>query len=311
MNWRATMRNPIAATLLRTARAFACVALLSTSAAAAIPPMESESDATPPASQAPRLPGRVAIAQKLNTQLPMDLMFRDEYGKVVHFGDYFKSGRPVLLTFMYFRCPMLCSMVLEGTTKAMTELKYDIGKEFDVVTVSIDPRDKPAIAMQMKDKYVKRYGRLSAANGWHFLTSNDDSIRKLTDAAGFQYAYDSETDQFAHGAAILILTPQGKVSRYFYGFEYKPRDLRLALSEASENKIGGLAEQILLLCFHYDPATGKYSRNAMTLVRASGVVTVLSLAGFFVIMIRRERRRLLHPDESNASDPVDDGPESR
>jgi protein SCO1/2 len=311
MTDRLTSRTPVPRALFGAASGFVCAAMLALSAYAGLPPLENPKDDTRPAAEQPRLPGRVAIAQKLNTQLPMNLMFRDEYGNVVRFGDYFKSGRPVLLTFMYFRCPMLCSMVLEGTTTAMTELKYDIGKEFDVVTVSIDPRDKPAIAMQMKEKYVKRYGRLSAANGWHFLTSNDDSIHKLTEAAGFQYAYDPETDQFAHGAAILILTPQGKVSRYFYGFEYKPRDLRLALSEASQNKIGGIAEQILLLCFHYDPATGKYSQNAMTFVRASGVATVLSLAGFVFIMLRRERRHALHHDEKSASGPVDDGPEAR
>lgn len=243
---------------------------------------------------APKLPGRVAIAQKLNSQLPLDTMLRDEEGRVVRLGDYFKSGRPVVLTFMYFRCPMLCSMVMDGATNSMTELKFDIGKDFDVVTISIDPRDKPEAAAEMKDKYVKRYGRLSAANGWHFLTGHDSSIKKITETVGFQYAYDPETDQFAHGAALLVITPQGRVSRYFYGFEYKPRDLRLALFEASQNKIGGAAEQLLLLCFHYDPATGKYSRNAMTFVRMGGVATMLGLASFVLIMLRRERRDAIH-----------------
>lgn len=266
-------------------RAIAVAMLLVAGAA----PVSAESSA-----DAPKLPGRVAIAQKLNSQLPLDTMLRDEEGRVVRLGDYFKSGRPVILTFMYFRCPMLCSMVMDGATNAMTELKFDIGKDFDVVTISIDPRDKPEAAAEMKDKYVKRYGRLSAANGWHFLTGHDSAIKKVTDTVGFQYAYDAETDQFAHGAVLLVVTPQGRVSRYFYGFEYKPRDLRLALHEASQSKIGGAAEELLLLCFHYDPATGKYSRDAMAFVRAGGVATMLGLASFVLILLRRERRDAIH-----------------
>lgn len=250
----------------------------------ALPLFAQENSATPP-----KLPGRVAIAQKLDSQVPLDLMFRDESGRIVRLGDYFKSGRPVLLDFMYYRCPMLCSTVLEGTTSALTELKFDIGKEFDVITVSIDPRDTPEQATLKKDHYIKRYGRLSSASGWHFLTGADPSIKRLTQAVGFEYAYDPQTDQFAHGAALLVLTPQGKVSRYFYGFEYKPRDLRLALVEASANKIGTSTDQFLLLCFHYDPSTGKYSKTAMNIVRAGGIATVLSLGGFIFIMLRNER----------------------
>jgi len=184
---------------------------------------------------------------------------------------------------------MLCSTVLEGTTSALTELKFDIGKEFDVITVSIDPRDTPEQAAQKKDHYIKRYGRLSSVGGWHFLTGTDASIKRLASAVGFEYAYDLKTDQFAHGAALLVLTPGGKVSRYFYGFEYKPRDLRLALVEASANKIGTATDQFLLLCFHYDPSTGKYSKTAMNIVRAGGVATILSLGGFIFIMLRNER----------------------
>lgn len=238
----------------------------------------------------PKLPGKVAVAQKLDTQLPMELMFRDEQGRIVRLRELFGKGRPVLLNFVYYRCPMLCPIVLEGTTTALTNLKFDIGKQFDVITVSIDPRDTPKDAAAMKDKYVRRYGRLSAANGWHFLTANETTIRKMADAAGFQYAYDSRTDQFAHGAALLVVTPQGRISRYFYGFEYQPRDLRLALVEASAGKIGTVTDQFLLLCFHYDPATGKYSRNAMTFARAGGVTTFLALSGFIFVMFRKERR---------------------
>jgi protein SCO1/2 len=238
-----------------------------------------------------RLPGNVSIAQKLNTQVPLDLQFRDESGKVVRLGEYFGKGRPVLLNFVYYRCPMLCPMVLEGTTTSLTHLKFDIGEEFDVVTVSIDPRDKVEDAAKLKEKYIRRYGRLDSATGWHFLTAHESAIRKLASSVGFQYAYDSRTDQFAHGAALLVLTPDGRTSRYFYGFEYKPRDLRMAIVEASEGKIGNAVDQLLLLCFHYDPTTGKYSRNAMMFARAGGITTVFALGGFIFVLIRKERTK--------------------
>ena len=234
-------------------------------------------------------PPNITIAQKLDTRIPLDLQFRDERGEVVRLKQLFHQGRPVLLNFVYYRCPMLCPMVLEGTTRSLTHLKFDIGKEFDVVTVSIDPRDKAADALRLKDKYIRHYGRLDSAKGWHFLTAHESAIKQLADAAGFQFQYDSRTDQFAHGAALLVLTPDGRISRYFYGFEYKPRDLRLAIVEASEGKVGTAVDQFLLLCFHYDPVTGKYSRNAMMFARAGGVSTMLALGGFIFVMIRKER----------------------
>jgi len=237
----------------------------------------------------PALPGNVAIAQKLSTQIPLDLMFRDETGKVVRLREYFGRKKPVVLDFVYYRCPMLCPIVLEGTTEALTNLKYDIGKEFDVLTVSIDPRDTPEDAARMKEKTIKRYGRLDSASGWHFLTAHETSIRQLADAVGFQFAYDPKMDQFAHGAALFVLTPDGRTSRYFFGFEYKPRDLRLAIFEASEGKIGSVVDQVLLLCFHYDPKIGKYSRDAMIFARAGGVTTMLALGGFIFVMLRKER----------------------
>ena len=240
-----------------------------------------------------QLPGKVSIAQKLNTRIPLDLMFHDEAGKVVRLQQYFNHGRPVLLNFVYYSCPMLCPMVLDGTTESLTNLKYNIGEQFDVITVSIDPRDQPKDAAVMKEKYIRRYGRLDSAPGWHFLTANETAIKRLTGAAGFQYAYDSRTNQFAHGAALLILTPDGRISRYFYGFEYKPRDLRMAIVEASEGKVGNAADQFLLLCFHYDPVTGKYSRNAMMFTRAGGITTLLALGGFIFVMLRKERMALV------------------
>ncbi|MGZ8869078.1 MAG: SCO family protein, partial [Thermoanaerobaculia bacterium] len=230
----------------------------------------------------PRLPGKVAIAQKLGAQVPLDLMFRDEQGKVVRLREFFGKGRPVLLNFVYFQCPMLCPMTMEGTVTSLSQLRFDIGRDFDVITVSIDPRDKPVTAAEMKDKYVRRYGRLNAANGWHFLTAHVGAIEALADSVGFQYAYDKKTDQFAHASVLLVLTPDGRTSRYFYGFEHKPRDLRLGIVEASGGKIGTATDQFLLLCFHYDPAVGKYSRNAMNLVRAGGVTTLALLTGFIV-----------------------------
>jgi protein SCO1/2 len=243
-----------------------------------------DSSATPP-----RLPGPVSIQQKLDSEVPLNLMLRDESGNVVRLGDYFR-GKPVLLNFMYYRCPMLCSMVMEGVSSALTELKFDVGKEFDVITVSIDPRDTAEQALQMKEKYTKRYGRTGAREGWHFLTANDSAIKALTKSVGFQYAYDQQHDQFAHGTVLLVLTPQGRLSRYLYGFEYKPRDLRLALVEASSGRIGGPTDQLLLLCYHYDPAVGKYGRSALNFVRAGGMATVVSLAAFIIVMIRKERR---------------------
>jgi protein SCO1/2 len=250
-------------------------------------PMFAQTTAEEPA----KLPGNVSIAQKLNTQVPLDLQLRDEAGKIVRLGDYFGKGRPVLLNFVYYRCPMLCPMVLEGTATSLTHLKFDIGKEFDVITVSIDPRDKAADAAKLKEKYIRHYGRLDAASGWHFLTAHETAVKKLANAVGFQYAYDSRTDQFAHGAALLVLTPDGRTSRYFYGFEYKPRDLRMAIVEASEGKIGNAVDQFLLLCFHYDPTTGKYSRNAMMFARAGGITTVFALGGFIFVLSRKERTK--------------------
>lgn len=238
---------------------------------------------------APKLPGRVAFEQKLNAQVPLDLMFRDESGRVVRLRQLFR-GKPVLLNFMYYRCPMLCSLAMDGVSRSLSDLKFDIGNQFDVITVSIDPRDMPEHAAQEKDRYVRRYGRLSSGPWWHFLTGDDTTIHRLTDAVGFEYAYDPQRDQFAHATGILVLTPEGRVSRYLYGIEYKPRDVDLALVDASHRTIGTLTDSILLLCYHYDPTTGRYTQAAMNFVRAGGIVTVLGLAGFIGVMLRREHR---------------------
>ncbi len=265
---------------MKTRIAIAIATLLIASAALA------ENSATPP-----QLPGKVSIEQNLNAQLPLDTMFRDETGKVVRLRDYVDGSKPHLLVFMYYRCPMLCSMVMGGVVNTFTELKFAAGKEYDVTTTSIDPRDTPQTAAAKKDHYLKRYGRLDTGAGWHFLTGTESCIRRVADVAGFHYAYDPRLDQFAHGTALMGLTPGGKLSRYLYGFLYKPRDVRLALVEASAGKIGNVTDAVLLLCYHYDPVTGKYSRAAMTFIRAGGVATVAVLGGFIFIMIRRERHQ--------------------
>jgi protein SCO1/2 len=238
---------------------------------------------------APKLPGEVKAVQKLDAQIPMDLILRDETGRVVRLKELFR-GKPVLLNFMYYRCPMLCSMAMEGVASSLTELKFTVGRDFDVITVSIDPRDTPKEAAEKKEKYVKRYGRFEADAGWHFLTGHESAIKALTSAVGFYYAYDIEQDQFAHPTMLAVLTPQGRVSRYLYGFDYKGRDLRLALVEASSNKIGSPTDQLLLMCYHYDPTTGKYTRSTMNAIRAGSFATVASIASFIFISLRRERR---------------------
>ena len=243
-----------------------------------------DNSATPP-----KLPGEVSVVQNLNAQIPLDTMFRDETGKVVRLRDYF-HGEPVLLNFMYYRCPMLCGLAMEGVTSSLTELKFTIGHEYDVITISIDPRDTPADAVAKKQRYIKRYGRFEAVTGWHFLTGPESAIRRVADTVGFHYAYDPQLDQFAHPTMLAILTPQGRISRYFFGITYAARDVRLGLVEASASKIGNVTDQLLLLCYHYDPTTGKYTRSAMNIMRAGGVATIAAIGGFIFISLRRERR---------------------
>ncbi len=232
----------------------------------------------------------VRFDQKLNEQVPLDLVFRDETGRPVKLGDYFHD-RPVILDLAYFRCPMLCDRVMNGMVKAMLDLPFDAGKEFNVLTVSFDARETPAMASAKKKTYLERYGRPGAEAGWHFLTGDEDSIRALTEAVGFHYIYDPAHDQFAHASGIVVLTPSGKVSRYFYDVRYSPRDLRLGLVEASANQIGSPVDQVLLYCFHYDPAEGKYGPTVMNFVRAGGILTLIGIGLFAGLLWRRELRR--------------------
>ena len=231
----------------------------------------------------------IKIEQKLDQQLPLDLVFRDESGQQVKLGQYF-GAKPVVLAFVYYDCPMLCTQVLNGMVTSFRVLPFQIGNEFEVVTVSFDPRETSALAARKKKVYVDYLPekmRANASNGWHFLTGDPENIAKLTDAAGFRYRYDEATKQFAHASAIMVTTPQGKLSRYYYGIDYPPRDLRLGLIESSENKIGSPVEQLLLYCYHYDPATGKYGVAIMRVMRVAGVITVLGILAMLLLLKAR------------------------
>jgi protein SCO1/2 len=240
---------------------------------------------SPPANVRPPGLEHVGFEQKLNGQIPPDLTFRDETGKPVRLGDYF-GKRPLILNLVYFRCPMLCGEVLSGLTTSLKMMTFDVGKQFDVLTVSFDPRETPEIAAAKKAEYLKRYGRAGAATGWHFLTGDEANIKALTNAAGFQYQFDPKTGQFAHATAIMVLTPGGKLAQYFYGVEYAPKDLRLGLVQASDNKIGNVVDQVLLYCYHYDPATGKYGAIISRVLRLAGLATVLILGTMLVVLFR-------------------------
>ena len=231
----------------------------------------------------------VGIDQRLEAQVPLDARFRDEQGRDVALGDYF-GRRPVILALVYYECPMLCNQVLNGLTQSLKVMSLDAGRDFDVVAVSFDPKEEPKLARTKQLAYVSKYGRHGAENGWHFLTGSQGSIAALTGAVGFRYRWDDLTGQWAHGAGIVVLTPRGVVSRYFYGIEYGVRDVRLGLVEASQNRIGNLADQVMLLCFRYDPMAGRYGLIAMNSIRVAGVLTVGALGAFILLMLRRERR---------------------
>ena len=241
------------------------------------------SPATPP----PQILNNIEIEQKLNAQAPLDLPFRDEQGRAVKLGDYF-GKRPVVLALVYYDCPMLCTEVLNGMVSAFGVLKFDIGKDYEVVTVSFDPREKPELAVAKKATYVRRYGRPGAEQGWHFLTGEADSINALTKAVGFHYQWDARTQQFAHSTALMGLTPQGKIAQYFYGVEYSPKDLRLGMVEASKGQIGSPVDQILLYCYHYDPRTGRYGAIITRVLQIAGAITVLVLGGLIITMLKLE-----------------------
>jgi protein SCO1 len=242
---------------------------------------------SPPANTRPPRLENVGIEQHLDAQVPPGLIFRDDSGKTVKLGDYF-GHKPLILNLVYYNCTMLCGEALAGLSSAMRLVKFDIGNEFDVVTVSFDPRETPEMAAAKKKDYVGRYGRANAAAGWHFLTGQPDSINALTKAVGFQYQYDAKTNQYAHATAIMVLTPQGRISRYFYGVDFPPKDLRMGLVEASQGKIGNAVDAVLLYCYHYDPETGKYGAMVANILRLAAAAMILIMGSFLFILWRMD-----------------------
>lgn len=240
----------------------------------------------------PKALNEVGIQQKLNEQIPLEIEFKDEAGKTVKLGDYF-GKRPVVLALVYYECPMLCSEVLNGLTGSLKALSLNAGKDFDVIAISFDAREneKPELAKNKKENYLNRYGREGAENGWHFLTGTQDSIDKITKAVGFSYKWDEQTKQFAHAGAIMILTPEGKMSKYLYGIDYAPKDVKLALIESSENKIGSPVDQLLLYCYHYNPATGKYGLAILNVIRLGGILTILGIGAMIFVFWRRGKNK--------------------
>jgi protein SCO1/2 len=272
----------------RPATACALAALLCAAVPAqaqyANPPVRSES-----ASEKDGLLKQVGIDQKIGQQLPLDVTFKDDTGRDVRLGEYF-HGKPVVMALAYYDCPMLCTQVLNGMTGALKTLSFDAGTDFEVVVVSIDPKDTFRMAANKKQTYVEHYGRPQTAAGWHFLTGTEANIKPLADALGFRYAYDANLKQYAHGAAIYVTTPKGLVSRYLLGIDFSPRDLRLAVVEASNNVLGTVGDKVLLLCYHYDPATGKYGAATLNAVRAGFIATVTGFLAFLFVSLRRERQ---------------------
>lgn len=235
---------------------------------------------------------KIGIEQRLGEQLPADAQFTDENGNTVRLGQYFNRERPVILALVYFECPMLCNEVLNGLTGSLKGVSFDAGKEFDVIALSFDAREngKTELVKNKKEAYLKRYERPQTADGWHFLTGTQEEIDKVTQAVGFNYAWDEKSDQFAHAGGVIVITPEGKVARYFYGIDYSPKDLKFGIMESAESRVGNPAEQLLLYCFHYDPATGKYGLAIMNVIRLGGIVTLLALGGMFFVFWRFRKK---------------------
>lgn len=228
----------------------------------------------------------VAFEQKLNAQIPLDLEFVDDMGTTRRIGDLISAGQPAVLVLGYYECPMLCSLVREGTLAALQQVQLSVGRDFSVINVSIDPLETPMTANTLKTVTMQRYGREGAADAWHFLTGRDEAVRALADSVGFRYVYDETIDQYAHAAGIIVLTPEGRAARYLYGIEYSASDLRLALVEAGEGAIGNPVDQFMLLCYQYNPVTGSYTPAIMTIVRIAGVITVLTLVVGIIMLSR-------------------------
>jgi protein SCO1/2 len=244
-----------------------------------------------PSSQQVDIIKDVDFEQRLDAQLPLDATFRDESGRTVQLGEYFHHDKPVVLALVYYECPMLCSQVLNGMVTSLKVLRYSAGHDFDVVAISFNPKEGPGLASAKKAAYVDEYSRPGTENGFHFLTGDPDSIERVTNAVGFKYKYDPRILQYAHAAGLTVLTPEGRVSRYFYGIEFAPRDVQFGLMDASKLKIGTITEKITFLCYHYDPASGKYGLIVTRLLQAGGLVTLAAMGTFWFVMLRRERRK--------------------
>lgn len=236
----------------------------------------------------------IQIEQKLDQQVDLNLQFTDENGKQVRLGDYFEEGKPVILTLVYYGCPMLCGQILNGTVRTLKGVEPEVGEDYNIVSISFDHTESSDVAEMKRESFIRLFNRDGAEKGWHFLTSDSASVAKLAEQVGFKYERDEETGQYAHSAAIMLLTPTGKVSRYFFGVEFDPQDVQLGLVEASNNKIGSLADQVLLLCFEYNPTTGKYGFAITTALQIAGTLTLLILVGFIVRSIRRDKKMKAH-----------------
>jgi protein SCO1/2 len=244
----------------------------------------------PPSTLKPEQLREVTFKQRLNERLPLDASFKDEYGRTVSLGKYFGGERPVILAFVYYQCPMLCQQVMNGISSSLRALPFTAGEEFDVVLISFDPRDTPADASEKKRKHLEYWNSQNTSGGWHLLTGDEATIARVTSAAGFTYKWDSVTGQFAHVSGLLLVTPDGTLARYFYGVEYSPKELRMAIVESGKGTVSSPIDELLLFCYHYDPESGRYGATVMNLVRLAGVLTVGAMVTFFVIMRRREMR---------------------
>ena len=265
-------------------------------------------ESAPVATGLPKALKNVGIDQKLNEQVPLDAVFKDEHGQDVRLGQFFK-GKPVILSLVYYSCPMLCTQVLNGMMGSLRRVSFNIGEQFEVVTVSFDPKETPELAAAKKVTYMKGYNRAGAEAGWHFLTGDEANIKRLTESVGFRYAWDDQTRQFAHASGIMVLTPEGKIARYFYGIEYPPNDLRLGLVEASQNKIGTPVDALMLYCYHYDPATGKYGAAVMNIMRLAGGVTLVLIAGMLLVLRKRGGQAGQKPDREGGLRATTERPE--
>jgi protein SCO1 len=250
-----------------------------------------QTEPTPASNDRPDIIKDIDFEQRLDAQLPLEATFRDETGRTVQLHEYFHHDKPIVLALVYYECPMLCTQVLNGMVTSLKVLRATAGRDFDVVAISFNPKETAQLAFDKKRAYTDVYGRPGTEAGFHFLTGDPESIEKVTNAVGFKYKYDPRIQQYAHAAGLTVLTPEGRVSRYFYGIEFAPRDVQFGLMDASKLKIGTLTEKVTFLCYHYDPATGKYGLVVTRLIQAAGLLTIAAMGAFWFVMLRRERRK--------------------